>query len=293
MGRFDAFAEVVQPSAPLAPLTWFRLGGPAEYLARPRTLDQLRGLLAEAKAEGMPVRVLSGGSNVLVRDEGVAGLVVHLESPAFSDVTIEGRRVSSGAAVPLTALISQAARAGLAGLEVLTGIPGTVGGALRGNASSRQGSIGQFVRSVTVLDADGEVVVREHDDLSFGYRWSNLDDPVILSAVFALEPEDPEAVVRRMRRIWIVKKENQPYGHQSSGCIFKDPAPDITARAVLDQAGLKGTRVGGAEVSDRHANYIVAEPGATAADVLALIDLIRGRVRDQYGYDLEPQIQVW
>ena len=201
--------------------------------------------------------------------------------------------VEAGAAVPLTALISHSARAGLAGLEVLTGIPGTVGGALRGNAGDRQGSIGQFVRRATVIDAADEIQVRERDDLSFAERGSNLDEPVILSAEFELEPEDPEAVVRRMRRIWIIKKENQPYGHQSSGCIFKNPTPDLSAGTLIDQAGLKGTRHGGAEVSDRHANFIVAQPGATAADVLHLIDQIRQRVWQQFGYELELQIQVW
>jgi UDP-N-acetylmuramate dehydrogenase len=223
----------------------------------------------------------------------VRGVVIQLESPAFSDVKIEGRSVESGAAVPLNALISQTARAGLAGLELLTGIPGTVGGALRGNAGSRQGAIGQFVQDVTVLDRQGEVITREQDDLSFGYRWSNLDDPVILSSRFAFEPENPEAVVKRMRRIWIVKKENQPYGHQLSGLIFKDPAPDVSARMLIDQAGLKGIQEGGAEVSDRHSNYIVAQPGAKAAEVLALIDRIRQGVHDQSGYDLELQLQVW
>ena len=201
--------------------------------------------------------------------------------------------VEAGAAVPLTALISHSARAGLAGLEILTGIPGTVGGALRGNAGGRQGAIGQFVRRATVLDPADEIQVRERDDLSFADRESNLDEPVILSAEFELEPEDPESVVRRMRRIWIIKKENQPYGHQSSGCIFKNPTPDVSAGALIDQAGLKGTRVGGAEVSDRHANFIVAHPGAKASDVLQLIDRIRQRVWQQFGYELELQIQVW
>ena len=293
MGPFDEFRAIVRQSEPLAPLTWFRLGGPAQYLARPRDVEQLAALLRRGREAGLPARLLSGGSNVLARDEGVPGLVTHLESPAFADVTIEGRRVEAGAAVPLTALISQTARAGLAGLEILTGIPGTVGGAVRGNSGGRQGAIGRFVRRVTVLDANGAVQVRQGDDLSFGYRKSNLDEPVILAASFELEPEDPEAVVKRMRRVWILKKENQPYGHQSSGCIFKNPTVDVSAGMLVERAGLKGARHGAAEVSDRHANYIVAQPGATAADVLALIETIRGRVRDETGYELELQIQVW
>jgi UDP-N-acetylmuramate dehydrogenase len=293
MHSFDDFRAIVQDDEPLAPLTWFRLGGPARFLARPRTLDELLKLVGRCRDEPFPFKILSGGSNVLVRDEGVAAMVIHLESPAFSDVAIERNVVEAGAAVPLTALISHSARAGLAGLEVLTGIPGSVGGALFGNARGRQGSIGQFVRRATVIDTAGEVQVRDRDDLSFAARESNLDEPVILSAEFELEPDDPESVVRRMRRIWIVKKENQPYGHQSSGCIFKNPTPEISAGALIDQAGLKGTRHGGAEVSERHANFIVAQPGATSSDVLHLIDQIRQRVWQQFGYELELQLQVW
>ena len=293
MGPLDEFGDDIQADAPLAPLTWFRLGGPARYLARPKTVDRLAALMARCRAEGLSVRVLGGGSNVLVRDEGVDGVVVHLESPAFADVTIEGSKVVAGAAVPLTALISQTARAGLAGLETLTGIPGTVGGALRGNAGGRQGAIGPLVRRVAVLDGSDEVQQREREDLAFAYRSSNLDEPVLLSAEFHLEPEDPEVVVRRMRRIWIVKKENQPYGHQSAGCIFKNPAVDLSAGMLIEQAGLKGAKQGAAEISERHANYIVAQPGATAADVLALIDTIRRRVWEQFGYDLETQLRVW
>jgi len=289
----DDFRAFVTASEPLAPHTWFRLGGPAEFMARPKTIDELLAVLKRGREAGLPCRILSGGSNVLIRDEGVNGFVIHLESPAFADLTIRDRRVHAGAAVPLTALISQTARAGLAGLETLTGIPGAVGGALRGNVGGRQGTIGPFVRRVTVIDASDEVQIREHDDLSFGYRWSNLDEPVILSAEFELEADDPESVVRRMRRIWIVKKENQPYGHQSSGCIFKNPTPDISAGTLIDTAGLKGSRSGGAEVSDRHANFIIAQPGATAADVLRLIDLIHQRIWQHFGYDLELQIQVW
>jgi len=293
MHSFDDFRDIVKADEPLAPHLWFRLGGPAAFLARPRALDELVGLLRRCRDESIPFKVLGGGSNVLVRDEGVKALVLHLESPAFSDVTIRDGRIEAGAAVPLTALISQSTRAGLAGLEFLTGIPGTVGGALLGNAGDRQVSIGQLVERVTVIDAAVEIKVRDRDDLRFADRESNLDELVILSAEFALERANPEVVVRRMRRIWIVKKENQPYGHQSSGCIFKNPTTDLSAGMLIEQAGLKGTRFGGAEVSDRHANFIVAQPGASASDVLHLIDQIRQRVWQQFGYELEPQIQIW
>ena len=293
MHLFDDFRGTVKLDVPLAPLVWFRLGGAAAYFASPRQLDELVALLNRCRQEGIAFKILGGGSNVLIRDEGVNALVIHLESPFFSDLTVRENIVEAGAAVPLTALISHSARAGLGGLEVLTGIPGTVGGALRGNAGGRQGAIGQFVRRATVLDPSDLVQVRERDDLSFADRDSNLDDPLILSAEFELTPEEPESVVRRMRRIWIIKKENQPYGHQSSGCIFKNPSADVSAGALIDQAGLRGTRFGGAEVSDRHANFIIAHPGAKASDVLQLIDRIRQRVWQQFGYELELQIQVW
>jgi UDP-N-acetylmuramate dehydrogenase len=284
---------MVKTAEPLAPLVWFRLGGPAAYFARPRQPDELVTLLKRARDAGIAFKILGGGSNVLVRDEGIDALVIHLESPYFSNLTVRENVVSAGAAVPLTSLISGSARAGLAGLEILTGIPGTVGGALRGNAGERQGAIGQFVCRATVLDPADEIQVRERDDLSFADRDSSLDDPVILSAEFELAEEDPESVVRRMRRIWIMKKNNQPYGHQMSGCIFKNPSPDVSAGALIDQAGLKGTRIGGAEVSDRHANFIVADPGAASSDVLQLIERIRQRIWQQFGYELELQIQVW
>src|SRR5262245_3477900 len=293
MHPFEEFGGIVRTDEPMADRNWFRLGGPASYFASPRTLDELVRLLKRCRDAGLSFKVLGGGSNVLVRDEGVDALVVLLESPFFADVKVQGNVVEAGAAVPLTALISHAARSGLAGLEILTGIPGTVGGALRGNAGSRQGAIGQFVRRAMVLDIADEIQVRERDDLNFADRDSNLDEPVLLSAEFELAAEDPETLVRRMRRIWIIKKENQPYGYQFSGCIFKNPAPDVSAGTLIDQAGLKGTRFGGAEVSDRHANFIIAHPGATSADVLELIDRIRQRVWQQFGYELDLQIQIW
>jgi len=290
---FEDFRDFVTLDQPLAPLTWFRLGGPAAYFAKPRGVEDLKAVLKRAADAEVPFRLLGGGSNVLVRDAGAQALVIHMESPFFSDVSIDGNRVTAGAAVPLTALTSQTARAGLAGLEILTGIPGTVGGALLGNAGSRQGSIGSFVARVQVLDSALEIQERERDDLNFSGRQSNLDEPVILSAELELTSEDPESVVRRMRRIWIVKKENQPYGHQSSGFVFKNPSSDVTAGALIDQAGLKGARVGGAEVSERHANFIIAHPGAKSDDVLQLIDQIQQRVWQQFGYELEPQLQIW
>ncbi len=275
-------------------MVWFRLGGPASYFANPRQIDELIGLLKRCRDEGIAFKILGGGSNVLVRDEGVDALVIHLESPFF--LGSHGPRQHCGGRWRGTTdgpdLAFGPCRV-WPGWKSSPASPAPSVVLLRGNAGGRQGAIGQFVRRATVLDPADLVQVRERDDLSFADRDSNLDEPVILSAEFELVPEDPESVVRRMRRIWIIKKENQPYGHQLSGCIFKNPRPTCRPAHLIDQAGLKGTRFGGAEVSDRHANFIVAHPGAKSADVLELIDRIRQRVWQQFGYELELQIQIW
>jgi UDP-N-acetylmuramate dehydrogenase len=198
--RLTEFAEIVKYDEPLAPYTFLKLGGPAAILVQPRSREELSAVVRRCSQEQVPLRVLGNGCNVLVRDEGVRGAVLRLNEPAFTQVTVEDTHVRAGTGASLSALISQAARHALAGLETLVGIPGTVGGALRCNAGDRSGDIGQFVRRVEVLDSRGEVQVRERDELRFSYHWSNLDDPVLLAADFDLEPENADAIVKRMRR---------------------------------------------------------------------------------------------
>lgn len=288
----DEFEPIVRPAEPLAPHTWFQLGGPAEYYAEPRDVAQLARLVERCQQEDLPVRILGGGSNVLVRDEGVPGVVVRLPESGFGQIEVRGRRVVAGGGAKLGHVISTAVREGLAGLETLVGIPGTIGGALHGNAGSRGGDIGQWAERATVLTRTGEVAERGRDELVFAYRQSSLDELVILAAEFELDHDDPEQLTKRMQQQWIVKKSAQPLAHQSAGCIFKNPR-GMSAGLLIDQAGLKGTRVGGAEVSDRHANFIVAEPGATTNDVLRLIELVRSRVADRLGMELELEIEIW
>ncbi len=288
----DDFEAIVRPDEPLAPHTWLHVGGPAEYFAEPRSPDELAALVRRCRDDELPVRILGGGSNILVRDEGVPGVVIRLADPGFADIERLGRRLTAGGGAKLGQLISTAVREGLAGLEALVGIPGTIGGALHGNAGSRGGDVGQWASRATVMTAAGEVVERARDELVFAYRQSSLDELVILSAEFELDEEDPDELTKRMQKQWIVKKASQPLGHQSAGCIFKSPS-GLNAGVLIDQAGLKGTRVGGAEVSDRHANFIIAEPGATSHDVLRLIDLVRSRVADRSGVELELEIEVW
>jgi UDP-N-acetylmuramate dehydrogenase len=292
MPLLDAFKEISLLDEPLAPYTWMKIGGPAQFLVRPRNPDELLEVVRYCHEEQIPVRVLGGGSNVLVRDEGVSGAVVQLVGDAFGQVSIDGSTVRSGAGAMLSHLISESVKAELAGLETLSGIPGSVGGAIRGNAGGRSGDIGQFVESVTAMSAHGEISTRRGNDLWFGYRESNIEELVILEGTFALQPGDPQEITRRMRKLWIMKKATQPLSFQSAGCIFKNPR-GLSAGSLIEQAGLKGIRVGQAEISDRHANFIVTHPNAKSDDVLRLIDLARSKVAEQFGVDLELEIKIW
>jgi UDP-N-acetylmuramate dehydrogenase len=292
MQLLDQFAEIIKPDEPLAPYTHLKVGGPAQTFARPRSAEQLVQLVRRCATEQLPVRILGGGANLLVRDEGVRGVVVRLSEPAFTGVEVKGNVVKASAGAALSALISESAKRALAGLEPLVGIPGTVGGALRANAGTRSGDIGQRVRRVEVMDSQGRLHVRDRDDIQFSPQGSTLDDAVILAAEFELEPDDPDAILKRMRKFWIHKKAHQPFSFQACGLIFKDPR-GLAADQLIEQAGLKGMRVGGAEISERHANYIVAELGATARDVLRLIDLVRTRVADQFAQTLQLNVVVW
>lgn len=292
MSTFEDFADIVRRDEPLAPYTWLKVGGPAQFLFTPRSVDELERVVRWCAAEDVPVRVLGGGSNLLVSDEGVPGAVIRIMGDGFNKIEIEGTTVRADGGALLSHVISKAVAAKLGGLETLVGIPGTIGGALHGNAGGRNGDIGQFVRSVTAMTAQGERFTRSEDELSFDYRRSSINELCVLSAEFALTEEDPVEISRRMRTIWIMKKAAQPFSFQSAGCIFKNPR-GLSAGALIEQAQLKGTRLGQCEISDRHANFIITHEGATAADVHRLIDLVRSRVRETHGVELELEIDVW
>lgn len=288
----EEWSAIIRHNEPLAPYTYLKVGGPAEMLIQPHSREELAAVVRACFRTGVPLRVMGSGGSILVRDEGVRGAVLRLSAPEFTEMRVEGRRVHAGTGVALSALISEAARHGLAGLESLVGIPGTVGGALRCNAGDRSGEIGQYVRQVEVVDENGELQIRERDELRFAYRWSNLDDAVLLAADFELETDQLDAIVKRLRRAWIQRKANQPLSFQAAGRIFKNPR-GLSAATLIAQAGLTGTRVGGAEISERDANFIVVQPGTSARDVLRLIDLMRSKVKERSGIDLELEIAVW
>ena len=292
MTLVSGFEKIVREQEPLGERTWLKLGGTASFYAEPNSVDELAALVRRCCDEDVPIRVLGGGSNVLIRDEGVAGMVISLTSNVFSEIQINKGRLTAGGGAQLAHAISETVRSGLAGLEPLVGIPGTVGGALHGNSGSRGGDIGQWACRATVMTRAGEIVQRDREDLVFAYRQSSLDELVILSAEFQLEEDDPEQLTKRMQKQWIVKKAAQPLSHQHVASVFKNPR-GMSAGMLIDQAGLKGTRVGAVEVSQRHANFIIAGDDATSQDVLRLIDTIRSRVAERLGVELETELEIW
>ena len=292
MALFSGFEHIVRESEPLAPYTWFRLGGPAQYFAEPTSVDELSKLVQRASEAGVPARLLGGGSNLLVRDEGVQGLVIHLTAAAFGNIAVKNRRLTVGGGAKLGHVVSTAVREGFAGLEQLVGIPGTVGGALRTIAGSHAGDIGQYTVSATVMTRKGEIVTRGREDLRFGYRASSLDELVILEATLEAEAGDPTLLTKHMQQLWILKKANQPLTDQATGCVFKSPG-GMAAERLIEEAGLKGTRVGDAEVSQRNANFIVVSGAAKSRDVIELIERVRRAVAERTGVELEPGLEIW
>jgi UDP-N-acetylmuramate dehydrogenase len=286
------FEHITREHEPLGPFTWLRLGGAAQYFAEPTSVEELAGLVRACQAATLPVRVLGGGSNLLVRDEGVSGLVVSLSAAAFGRISVSGRRITAGGGAKLGHVISTAVREGLAGLEQLVGIPGTVGGALHSNAGTSGGDIGQYTTSATVLTRKGETVTRGRRELRFGYRTSSLDELAILEATFDLEPGDSAFLTKQMQQAWILKRAAQPRSDQSTGQIFKNPG-GTTAAQLIEDAELGSARAGDVEISDRNANFLVAGPKAKANDVLALIELVRKGVAEKTGVELELALEVW
>ncbi len=284
-----------QLDAPLAPLTWYHLGGPADVLAQPRDIDELARLFAACRDAGVACRVLGAGANLLVDDDGVDGVVVQLTAPGFTAIEVDGPTVTAGAGADLPRLVLETGRHGLAGLDPLAGIPATVGGAIRMNAGGKFGAIGPRVTTLTSLTDAGQTRTLGAADLAFDYRCSNITDPIILRATFDLEPTDPVALRARVKQVFAYKKSTQPLAAHSAGCAFKNPIgqTEASAGALVDRAGLKGHRVGGAEISPRHANFIVVHPGGAARDVLHLIRFAQRRVAERFDVQLQPELVVW
>ena len=292
MKWWNGLTTRIESNAPLAELTWYKLGGPARWMVSPSSVDDLREVVRRTAARGVEMRVLGGGANVLIRDDGFDGTVIRLDAPAFTRMQFDGEQVYAGAGVDLMTLARRCSQRGLSGMERMAGIPGTVGGAVRMNAGGRYGQFGSVVQRVFVVGACGKLDQIDREELQFGYRSSDIGRRIVVGAVLRLTHADADETVARFKSIWAEKKKTQPLAARTAGCVFKNP-PGEAAGALIDRAGLKGTRRGGAVVSMRHANFIETESSARSADVIALIDHLRETVSRRCGIEMELEIDVW
>jgi UDP-N-acetylmuramate dehydrogenase len=296
--RFGA-ARVLE-HASLAPLTTFKVGGPADLLVELHAADDVVQTLRLASTHGVPVTVLGGGSNVLVSDAGIPGLVVRIHG---GEVTEVGRGlVRADAGVTINGLVRWTVGRGLAGLEAWAGTPGTVGGAIHGNAHFQGRLVSALVSRVALATRDGRVIDVDADDMAFGYDTSRVQrsGEVVLASVFRVTSGEPDALRRTARASLAFRKRTQPLHMSSAGCIFQNVHPDKqhrlpegmppSAGALVDRAGLKGARVGGATVSDIHGNFIVSNGSASAADIRALVEWCRNSIQRQFGIALREEI---
>jgi UDP-N-acetylmuramate dehydrogenase len=293
------FDDRVRPQAPLAPLTTFKVGGAADWLVEASGADDVRSALMTAKRLGLPVTLLGGGSNVLISDAGIRGLVIRMRGGDVRSVAPGAVRADAG--VTINGLVRWTINHGLAGLEAWAGTPGTVGGAIHGNAHFQGRNIGELVERVTVATLAGDVTDVPSAEMEFGYDTSRLQrtGEKALSADFRVGAGDPAALRTVARASLAYRKRTQPLESPSAGCIFQNPNPasdrlpdgiPFSAGALVDRAGLKGAREGRAQVSTTHANFIVNEGGASASDIRRLIERCKAAVQERFGVELHEEI---
>ena len=296
----DTFGdERVGQNVALAPLTTFKVGGPADWLITVRSAEEIRNAVALAREFAIPVTVLGGGSNVLVADEGVRGLVLRIHG---GDVAALGpSAIRADAGVTINGLVRWTVNRGVSGIEAWAGTPGTVGGAIYGNAHFQGRLISELLEAVELISLDGTIARVPVADMEFGYDYSRLHHTreIVISADFRAGSGDPEQLRETARQSLAFRKKTQPLEKASAGCIFQNPDPSrdrlpesipCSAGALVDRAGLKDAVEGPARVSPRHGNFIVNDGGATAADIARLIDRCRREVRERFGVELRDEI---
>jgi UDP-N-acetylmuramate dehydrogenase len=288
----DSVAHLIQPDFPLASLLWLGIGGPARFFAEPTNRDELVILARAAISEGVSVRVLGGGSNVLAREAGVDGLVLSLSAAPLSQFSIDDTRLAAGGGAKLSHVVTHAVGAGLGGIEHLLGIPGTVAGALVGNASADGRDIGSVTSEIEVLNLDGQIVTIRGDEAPFSHRRSGLGGLIVLKAVFQLDRRDPRALTKRMQKLWIVRGTSRPRDVSRICMPFVDP-DGATAEGLIADIGLSGLREGGASLGTEHPHFLIAGESATSHDCLKLIERVREQVLLQTGIDLQTSLQIW
>ncbi len=279
--------------------TTYAIGGPADILAYPSDIDDLRSLLQAASVQGVKHFILGGGSNILVRDGGFRGIVVSLQRMNAVRIDREFRAVGgsyilifAAAGAPLAKVLAFSGEKGATGFEFAAGIPGTVGGAVCMNAGTALGEIGDVIESVTLLSPGGELVIKTGEEMGFGYRTSRVPpEHVILDVRIKLRRDDAAKIQARIKELLAARKERQPWGQASAGSVFKNPL-DESAGMLIEKAGLKGRTIGNAQVSPLHANFIVNLGKAKAADVIALMEVVKQRVLEVHRVQLEPEIKI-
>jgi len=297
--NFKNLQGEIKLNEPLAAHTSFRIGGPADALVSPADREDLAALLREVRAKKLDAVVLGSGCNLLVRDGGFRGVVISLRNLDAISITREYRSIGGAYAVlvaeagaTLAQLLSFALEKGLTGMEFAAGIPGTVGGAICMNAGTAQGDMSDVIDSVTLMSPAGESVLRQRDEMAFGYRTASVPaGHAILDAKVILRFDDKDRIRSRVREIIEKRKARQPLGLPNAGSVFKNPQDEAAGR-LIESAGLKGLTVGRAQVSEKHANFIVNLGGATAADVIKLMETVKARVLEMHKVRLEPEIRI-
>jgi UDP-N-acetylenolpyruvoylglucosamine reductase len=286
-----SLATVIKRDEPMAKHTTLRVGGPADLFVEPANEADLAAILKFCGEHGVKFFILGRGSNLIVRDGGFRGVVICLSSPEFSRIEIDGTRIRASAGAKQKNVAVEAKRAGLSGVEFLEGIPGSIGGALRMNAGAMGGETFNAVESVRVMDFAGNIRELTPAEMSVGYRsCATLKDHVALGAVFQCTPAPREEIESRMKSYSEKRWSSQPAA-PSAGCMFKNPA-EIPAGKLIDELGLKGTKIGGARVSLEHGNFLVNDGQATAKDVLELIGYLRAKATAERGIELQPEVEI-
>ena len=281
----------VRINEPMKNHTTFKIGGPAQYYVTPESVTQIQEVVSLCKDKNIPLHVIGNGSNILVGDDGVDGVVLALFN-TFSDYEIKDNVITAQAGMSLIKLAVIALREGLTGLEFASGIPGSVGGAVYMNAGAYDGQMKDVVTSVTVLDEAGNIRILGRDELDMGYRTSTVakHNMIVLQVVIELKYGDKEQIKDRMNQLSELRKQKQPLEYPSAGSTFKRPEGYFAGKLIAD-AGLKGYSIGGAAVSEKHAGFVVNMGGATAKDVVELTDYIKKRIIEQFGVTLELEIK--